>query len=317
VVPADSASLAVSKLLPANVSVSPDTTAFVLDVDSTSMSRSLGVLCPDCAVLDGLVAPKPAFTASFNKRLELPGDVVSATLAGGEVTMELTNHFSFDPLRPSATARGSLTVTISSLGTTLGTVVVDGADTPFPSGSTITRTIPLASSAVGDGMLVTIAIDSPEGDPILIDQDERFKGVATPGDIRVSEIEVNVVNREITADAVQFDLDALGEDFVIDRVEGAWLRLALENPFDIQGQVSATITTPEATLVKNFEIAPGATRQRLGFTREEVQSILRQPSATFSFSGAVSAPSGSITIRPSQILAIASGLELDVMSGEE
>ena len=166
-------------------------------------------------------------------------------------------------------------------------------------------------------MLVTVAIDSPEGDPILIDEDETFKAVATPDDIRVSEVKINVVNREITADNVELDLDALDENFVIDRVNAAWMRLSLANPFDIQGRVSATITTPEVTLVKEFEIAPGATQQRLGFTREEVQSILRQPSATFSFSGAVSAPSGSITIRPSQILSIASGLELDVLSEEE
>jgi hypothetical protein len=81
--------------------------------------------------------------------------------------------------------------------------------------------------------------------------------------------------------------------------------------------VTATITTPAVTLVREFDITPGATRQRLGFTRDEMQTILGQPRATFSFSGTVSAPSGSITIRPSQILAIASGLELDIISGEE
>lgn len=315
VVPGDSTSMSVADLLPASVTLTQDRSAFLLSLEGVTFRQSLGDMCSLCGALHGRRVPKPAFSFSFQDQVELPGDVASASLAGGVIDVELSHDFGFDPIRPSATARGSLTARLVHGGATLASVTISGESTAFPSGTVLPRSLALPATVLTGPIAVEISITSPEGDSVVVDVTDVLSVTAVPRDIRVSEARVRVVDRTVDVEAVEVDLEDV-ESTVANRVRSGAFLLEIQNPFDVSGTLSLRVTAPGANIVKSLSVSPGASTRRLEFTGSELRSILGKR-ATMSASGGVSATGGAVTVRPTQILVVKSKIELVIGLKEE
>lgn len=304
IVPGETTTISVNDLLPASVTASGNTFAAVLQ--PSSFSRTLGEMCGTvCTLASGLTLPKPAFTTTFQTSFALPSDVVSATLASGQLQFQLFQDFGFDPIRPSAMTRGTITLTLSTPAGQIAQDVISGQSTAFPSGSTLTRTIPVNPATVTGPLTLRVEIDSPAGDPARIDPNSRL--TFTP-QVRLSEAVVRVNNRTLNGERVELELDVDRE--LTDRAVGGALLLDVENPFQVTGNLRLTLEGPGTRIEKTVTLRPGNNPARVDFSEQEIRSILSDDSIDLRVSGTVSAPSGGVTIRPGQVVTIRSRLEL-------
>ena len=240
-VPVKTTHLMPTQLLPATVSAVADGSAFQVAVAPTTLARSLGQLCSACGALSGQNVPKPAFTATLVDTLDLPAGVSSTALVGGTVSIAVTNGFSFDPLRPSATARGSLAFTLTSGTTTVGSLTISGSDTALPAGTTITRDVALSNGTVAGGLVATLTLSSPAGDVVRVDPSQSFGVTITPQSIRVTSVAVVVSQKAVSVQETTLDLSDV-DQALIDRVYGGTLVVAVDNPYTVTGPLSLTIT---------------------------------------------------------------------------
>ncbi|MGQ0815978.1 MAG: hypothetical protein ACT4O1_16225 [Gemmatimonadota bacterium] len=307
VVKSESTTFSVGQILPASVSLANNNSAFSLSLSPSSFSQTLGSLCAACGPLNNQTAPKPAFTQSFSTTVALPTDVRSAALTSGSINISIHNGFSFDPLRPSATARGKLTITITSAGNTIGSSVVDGATTAFPPGSTLPVTVPLTAGSISNSLLITVNVESPAGDPAQINSSQQLTATATPTAVTVSSAQINVTNRQVTAAQSELDLSGI-DDFVIDHVKAGALLFAINNPFSVSGTLMLTLTGGDRTITKFVAVAPGQTNVEVPFDASELQAILGH-TITMTLAGPVNAPAG-VTVTPAQVLTVATRLKL-------
>lgn len=245
-VPIESTSIAVADLLPPAVTVTPDGTAFLVDIPEVPLSLTLTELCPHCSRLDGRTAPKPATQVSFATELALPEDVVSVTLAGGEVTLRTRNGLTFDPIRPSTTARGWWSATVladTDPADPIGTDTVDGSETAMPPNSTRSDTFPIGEATVSE-LTLRYTIDSPAGDPVRVDASSALAVEVAARTVRATQVVVSFSPQEVAAPPVTIDFSDLEPSF-IEHIRSGALVLDLHNPFDLQGYLRVVIETPE------------------------------------------------------------------------
>ncbi len=312
-IPVQNTSLTASQLLPASVGTSADGLSFVVSVAPVTISRSLGELCGACNALSGLTVPKPAFTATVSDTLRLPADVAAATLGGGTVPVTISNGFGFDPIRPSATARGTLALTLSSGAATAGTLTLDGATDSVPRGSTSTRAVPLATGAAVSGKIAAVlSINSPAGDPVRIDASQRFSVTAAPQSSRVSDVTVAVNGKSVSIQPVNLSVSDIDQSLV-DRVRAGTLVLNIVNPFGVTGTLTMIIAGPGVTIQKPIQLGSGSTTQRVPFTEDEIRSILGKSGVSFTAGGTVNAAQP-VKLTPSQAVQVVAQLELTLGS---
>ncbi|HEX6938550.1 MAG TPA: hypothetical protein VF158_04000 [Longimicrobiales bacterium] len=315
VVPGETVTIGVGSLLPDPLTVAGDRSAFLLDLDPTGVDRTLGEVCDACRPLDGTTAAKPAFSATFGSATDLPADVVSASVASGTVEIRITNGFNFDPVRPGGGATGTIVVVVTNGGRVIATDTIDGATEGFPAGSVRTLVLDFAPGVVAGSIAVDVSIDSPAGDPVPIDIDQVIDVTATPGDVRLTQAEVAVADRVVEVEAAELDLEGV-DDEVRDRIHGGAFRLAIANPFAVEGIVELTFATPAATFEKAVALAQGESAPRVAFTRDELRALAGRV-VTFGGTGTVTAPSGTVTVTPSQTVTIDAELELVLGPKEE
>ncbi len=317
--PVRNTSFTVAQLLPATVSTTADRSAFLVAVAPVTITRTLGSVCSACIALSGLYAPKPAFTATVSDTLRLPADVAAATLAGGSVAVTLTNNMGFDPLRPGATARGTVTITLSSGTTTVGSLTLDGNNDALPPSSSVTRNILLGAGPISSRIAVTVAVSSPAGDPVRIDASESFSLTATPQTVQVSDATVSVNGKGVSIQPEALNVSGIDQSLV-DQVTGGALLLTVTNPFNVAGTLTLTISGPGANIVKPLQITASSvsqqTTQRIPLTQQELRSILGKSGVTFTATGPVSGatvdPQGAryVKVTPSQAVLVTALLEL-------
>jgi len=311
-VPVKTTRLMPTQLLPATVSAVADGSAFQVAVAPTTLARSLGQLCSACGAFSGQNVPKPAFTATLADTLDLPASVSSAGLVGGTVSVAITNGFSFDPLRPSATARGSLTVTLTSGTTTVGTLTISGTDTALPAGTTLTRDVALSNGTVTGGLVATLTLTSPAGDVVRVDPSQSFSVTVTPQPIRVTSVSVVVSQKTVSVQEATLDLSDV-DQALIDRVHGGTLVVTVDNPYTVAGPLSLTISGGGLTspLTKALNLTAGRSTQRIDFTLPEIKSMLGHAGLLVRATGTVSAPAP-VPVTPWQSVGITTELDLIV-----
>jgi hypothetical protein len=312
VIPMDSTAIRVNELLPAGVTAT-DTT-FVLSLAPVSIQKSLGAMCgTPCQLLNGWVAPKPAFSYAFAAPVALPADVSGAVLASGTVRVAASHSLSFDPLRPQGSTRhGTLTIVVRSGDRQLGSVVIDQ---PFPRNLPVVRTIMLTPGEVDDNLEVELILDSPAGDAVAINTAAHVFVTATPDAIHVTEIHANVKERTISMLPLGVDLTGV-DDEIRSRVRGGTLAVHMGNPFDISGQLELKLYAPPSGADYRYPvaIAPGETVQRIELTQHEMFRVLGFH-VSVSLAGPVSGGGASITLRPGQKVTLSSTLELELEIG--
>jgi len=298
----------VAQLLPGAISLAPGGAAFVVDVAPVAFGASLLELCPvACAAGVGSTTPKPAFQGSLRGEAPLPDAVVSGTVAAGRVRVSVTNRLGFDPLRPSAAARGRMTLTLRSGGVQIGqSVVVEGASQAFPPGAVLHRELNVSGAFVAGPIAVEVAVDSPAGDPVLIAQGSSLDATATPLDVRVASATVAVQGRLLTSAEVDIDLSSVG-DAVRDRVKRGSMRVSIANPFLVSGTLTLRLSTSNVTVVKPLVLAPGTTEVVVPLGREELRALLGRRVA-LQLSGAVWGFGAGVLVAPPDAVSAVSRL---------
>ena len=315
-VPADSTKIGVGELLPTGVTLSPSADAFQVAVSPVTVTRRLGDDCSQCALANGTTVPKPAFTASATDTTALPAELAAATLVGDTLTLQVNNGFDFDPIRPAAGTYGTLTLTVKNGTTTIGTLSVSGSTSALPAGAITTFRTPLTGTVVGGaGIRVSLTVVSPAGDPVLMDANETISATASVGTFSVSQATVTVSSQSITSSAKSIDLTDISSD-VANRVQGGALDLTITNPFGVAGPVTLRLTpNGGAAVVKCFSLAAGpSSTSSVAFTGAELQSLLGR-SVDMSLTGTVSAPSGTVTITPTQAVSVTTRLQMTLSTG--
>ena len=316
VVPAEDVAFPVADLLPAGVGVAPSGDAFEIDLAAVAFSRSLQQLCSACGILDGLTAPKPPFTISFGDEVLLPEGLVSARVVSGGIEVRLSHDFPFDPLRPAALARGHLVLTVRSGSVVLARDSLSGTAVALPPGSVVSRTLPLQAGTVTGPLEIGVALHSPAGDLVVIDLDDRLTVAVPAVRVRVADVRVRVTDEPLATSAAQLDFGSV-DAAVADRVRSGAVLLRIQNPFDVSGAFSLSLSAPGATIVRTLDIAPGMSQARLELTGDEIRSLLGQSDVRLSITGRASSPAAGTEVAPGDAIAVSARLELVVSTGSE
>lgn len=305
VVPVDETTLSVDELLPGAVSTVGD--AFDISIDPVTASATLGDLCPECTLVDGMEAPVPPFEEDFVQTQALPAEVTSAEVSGGSIDLSIHNGFSFDPLENG----GTMVVTIADdlSGDVLGEVALDGTTETLDANSTVFRTIELSSATVTGPLRATVAVDAPGGQMAEIDVSDIIEVTADVTSFLVSSVTVDVGNRTVSFEDQEIDLEGIDEN-VTDRIVAGSIILDVANPFSVSVDGSIEIGGTS----KSFSIAEsGPSAVTLDYTGDELRSFIGQPNVFFSGSG--TAEGTSVTIQPGQEMELDATLDVTLEIG--
>jgi hypothetical protein len=319
-VPSKGTSLSVGQLLPSSVIVTSDASAFQINLAPTTFSRTLGELCPPCIAVNGLFVPKPAFTGTLSGSVSLPAEVVNAQVQSGGVDVSVRNNLSFDPIRPSATARGTVTISISSGGVQIGAATISGTTTALAPGSTVVfPTVQLTANAtITNPISVSLTLDSPAGDNVTVNTSQSITVTATPNLLRVKNVRVTVANRTVAVSQVDLNLQDVDKVFV-NRIQGGTLFMDIANPFaGVTGTLNVRITAPNSSpIVKPIALNGLATQTvSIVFTRDELRSFVGKNGAILTATGTLNGPNGGVPLAPNQVVVISSRFELILSSTE-
>jgi hypothetical protein len=315
VVPAQSTTIAVANLLPAGVSILPDSSGFTVTLPAVTVTRSLSQDCPSCATANGTTVPKPAFTASASANSSLPAGIVAATLTGGALRVAVTNNYNFDPLRPSATARGYAVIVVTNGGVQLGRDSVNGADVALPAGGTLDRTLSLAGAVTANApVVVQVTLFSPAGDPVMMDASRTIVATVTPSGLTAASASISVSNKAVSS-VTTIDLSGIDEA-VTKRVDAGSLQLDITNPFNVTGTLALQFTSPGGQpITRNVALATGTSHPVVSFDQSEIRRLLGQ-TVTMTISGPVSSTGSAVVVTPKQAVVVTTRLDISLHTGD-
>jgi hypothetical protein len=314
VVATDSALMSVRVLLPDPVTVTDDSTAFLLEAEDTAIVRSLADFCGQpCRDADGTTAPKPAFNGLVTNTVDLHDDLDGFTAGSGELRVRLSHDFGFDPIRPAGGGTGRIEVTVRSAGAVVGTAVLDGAAETFPSGSARVGTIGLAGAELGSGIELETRIESPAGAATAIDADARLTIEPTLEAVSGTMAAIRV-RKEVTIEQAEMDFRDVDSTVVRHLREGG-LRFEIHNPWPISGQLTLLIRTPSGDIGKTFQLEEGVSEARVTITEAQIQSIVGSM-VTFDAAGLAMDAGQAFNVAPDEYLVIYPEVEATIRIGE-
>lgn len=316
VVPIRADSVTVVELLPDGVT--NDGVGFQIRGEAAGQDQTLRQLCPSCPA--GL-APKPAFEGTVTARTALPTDVVRATLlAGGHIDFSVRHDLGFDPLRPSPTARGRITITIRSGAAVIATSVIDGTETALPAGTMYQRILPIPGGAVIENdVAIEVRIVSPAGGITRLDPNQRVTVSALPVAIRASSAAVRVESQPVSPMVTEVDLAGVSDD-VRSRVRGATLRLRVANPLAVGGAFSIRFLNRGAPLIpaRSAQLTGGDATIDIDLSQAEIDVILAADRVQVEVGGSVSGSAADrlVTVTPRDVVRITPRIILEARIGE-
>lgn len=324
-IPASGTSISVASILPNGVviystpaSTPPDSSAFDVDINDVVFSgRAGGANCPVCDGLNGTTAIKPAFTMVSGSSEPLPTDMISGAVIGGLVNVKVRNNLSFDPLRVRAAGtQGFMVLVVRSGSIVLGRDSVNGANTPFPPGDSLTIPIPMTSGTVTSRLAVDMTIMSPQGDaPVFINANGTINTRAVVASTLAASIRMNVVNKPLVSSTGDtLGLDGIDEG-IADRVVRGVLSMSVTNPFAVAGNMDVSFGyAPSQAVVKSVPLPTGSAGQGVvPLDSADIQSILGKKVA-LTVGGTVNS-TAPITVTPKQQITIANRLVLTIRTG--
>lgn len=290
ILPGFQASWEMDELLPPEVQVASDGSAYLLTLPSAETARSLRSMCAPCEILQGMVVPKPRFRFSFPVEVDFPPEVVSAEVRYAAVDLSVTNGLPFDPVRPGGLETGSLTLILRESGGTgreLATQVLDGAEQAFAPGTTWRTTLLLEPGPVRSGLQVEVAVNSPQGPPVEIDLDRELAVSVDPSVIELTAVRAVIGDREEELDPVTLKVGEIDEA-LLDRVLEGAVAFHTWNPLPTEVRMDLEIRTgPTVHLQEIFHVGPGDDVSRVSLRGSEVRDILEHPELVLMGSGRV------------------------------
>jgi hypothetical protein len=333
-VPADSSQISVAEIVPNGVdiystpgSTPPDSIAFQVSVNPVNFARRLGDDCPACQGLNGTTAIKPAFVLATGATTALPTGIVSAALVGGQVIVQITNGFSFDPMRVKTSApassdptqQGRMVIVVRSGSLVVGKDSLNGVNTPFAPGAVLTRTINLQTGNITSTLAVDLTVTSPASDtPVFINANAQLSSTADVPALRAGTIRMNVVNQQLTSiagDSIPVkDIDKA----ITKHVVRGGLDMTIYNPFNVTGNLSVQFGfAPGQAIAKSLPLALGTgLRQIVTLDSTEMADLFSaSDKVALDVTGNVNS-AAPIDVTPKQVLIIVNRLVLTIRTPE-
>jgi hypothetical protein len=318
IVPAEDVAIEVSEFLPDDVILTPDGTAFTVEVDTFSFSQSLGEACPQCHPWHNRSELKPPFNTTLEGSSDLPEKVVSMEVTQATPKIYITNGFDFDPIRPQGGNTGNM---VLRLYTGAGgqrfvdEIMIDGADVAFPAGSTLNWSFSVEDENIETLVRAELTIDSPAGDSVLVDTSASIEVFVDPETILIASVEVEVGDEEFAADPVELDVEGIDHD-MIDHIRSGAFDLFIENPFAVAMNFDLRITGPFPDIAKQVQFSDAvASTSRVEFTQEELQTFLGQPGAMLAGIGTIPAVD-TTTVTPQDTFRVDTRLDAIIQIGD-
>lgn len=332
-VPAESASISVASILPPGVGIystpasnPPDSSAFQVTVSGVNFARRVGDDCAQCQTLNGTTTIKPNFVIATGGTTNMPGDVVSGALVGGLVTIQVTNNFSFDPLRVKTNApastdptqQGRMVIVVRSGSLVVGKDSVNGVTTAFAPGAVLARSITLQTGNVAGTLSIDLTLTSPPSDNnVFINANGMLNAAALVPDLRVAQVRMNVVNRTMTSVAGDsIELTGLDES-ITKHVVSAALEMTITNPFNVAGNVDVAFGyAPALSITKSLSMPTGVAQTRsVTLDSAEMSNLFEsEEKIALSVSGNVSSVAP-FDVTPKQVIRISNRLIMVVRLG--
>lgn len=313
VIPAGRTSIPVAALVAGDLAESEGGDTFEFELPAISLSRSLGELCELCRPLDGLTVPKPPFTISAASTTPIAAGVISATLAGGTLGLQIRHDLSFDPLRPGGGERGYLTISAVSGASVLARDSLSGNDVALPPGGVLRHELRLRPATVAEPIEVRMTLHSPAGDPVTIDLDHRLTLEVPPAIIRLTNVRLRLSGREVSSAPIVLELHEIDEAASARLHSGAVL-LEVDNPFELTAELELRITAGGTVVLKSLEIVPGSSAVRVALSGDEIRSIVGQPEVVLVLIGRATSSPGGTAVEPGDEIGFGARLELVVAS---
>ena len=313
VIPVEETSISVDDLLPATgVTISGGN--FVVDADTVFLNETLGSLCSACLDSGGFPVPKPVFDTVFTQTGNLATDVESVQLVSGSISLAIQNDLGFDPIRPAAGTPGTMTVTIYDVdasGRQLSQVTLDGAipTDSLPNGALTTIPLNFAPGTVSSTIFAEVDLDSPAGDPVPINPNNRLDIAVAQGPFSVSSATLVVDSLAVNPDPIDLDVEDI-DSTVVNRIESGSLILDIQNPFGVEVELTLHISGPGFTTIsKDVTISNlGTSSVSITYMAAELQRFLGQPNVQISGDGLVLG--GPATVTPTDQVVIETDLDI-------
>lgn len=318
ILPINDDTVRVAQFLPNTVDTAAG--AFVTAVKRDSVLQSLGEMCPACAAANGTTASLPGFAVTLTHTDSFPSQVISITPGASlALSFRLDNGLGFDPLRPGTGQTGTIVTTIQdSAGNTIARDSLDGNDTSFASGTSLTRSLSLGSSPIGGHVTVSAAISIPGSDPVPVDTANYFRVVTLTDTVSLAGVTVQLTNQSVQSDSVSVDWSGIDSD-IQSKMQGAELQLKIQNPFSAAGSGSISFKQGGTDIIpaKTINFAAGASVDTIGITQQEIQSLTAAGQSEVAVNASVSGtgPGQSVTITPTQVAIIQAHVLITILVG--
>lgn len=246
-VPFSSDPVAIVDFLPAEVHT--DTVAgqpvFTVDPQRDSVDFRLGDMCPACANSSGLTIPVPGFEYFDSLDVRFPQDLFAVELASARLGMRVSNGLNFDPLRPHSDpdSAGFIALAAQDLasGVTLDSVLISGASSTFPSGTTLEQVFDVSDAVIKDGIRVVFHIFSPrDTQTVTIDPNMSAGLGGFLEQIRVSAVTAVVDNRALEENFI-VDISESARTELADRVQSGSYELELIHNLELDGTLEVSV----------------------------------------------------------------------------
>lgn len=317
IVPGETSRIAVASLLPAGVTILPDSSGFTVTAGAANVARPLSADCSLCVTGNGFTALKPAMVINASMFSSLASDISSATLTGGSLALSVTNNYTFDPLRPNGSVGpfGTAVITVSNGATILGTSTLDGSAHVLPAnGGKLDVNIPLAGGISGSTPVsVTISVNSPQGADVIMDASRTMTANATPVNLKVANAVISVAGRTLSSTS-DIDFSDVG-DGIADRSQKGALLLNIDNPFAVTSSLNVKLQ-PEGgeLIVKSVPLGTGKSTQSIDFSREELKKLFGHK-VHVTISGLANGSAGPVTVTPKQAVVVTTRFDLTLSVG--
>lgn len=323
IVPADSVTVSVAELLPANVALNGAGTAFLVTIPAPPVfNTTLAALCgqPACQSGATVVAPVPAFTSgagTLATSVTFPAGVTAATVTNGSLDLSITNNLGFDPLRPNGAAPpyGSVAITLTS-GASTSTTTFLGNTRTMANGGTTLFSVPLPTGVYTSSVAVSVVFTVPAGGNASLNGSNSISiSTALPA-ITVSQAMIVVTAEPVATSPTDFDLS--GVDFA-DQVESGGLILDVLNPFSATANMAVVIAAPAqngsgAVSINKALVIPATptSSTTILLSRTELQSLLGKSNVTIAVTGTATGTGAgnTVTVTPTQRLTLRTKVQL-------
>lgn len=276
--PSPEVTVSAADLLPEELTVSEDGSAFELLQAGSRTEFALGDMCAECAEGNGAVRPKPSFSVGRTLPMNFPTGIRQASVVGGEAVVAVRNHLPFDPIRPGGEAAGALRVAITdsrATPDTLASARLAGDEASLPPGRIVTETMEVMEGPIRPTLGTRVELQSPEGDSAWVDPEDRLTLEVGVQRLRMDGLLLPAGQSHSLEPLVLDVRDLNGE--TDGRVSDGRLEIEASNPFELPLDLALRLQGLEGdeVVTETLTLEPGATEAEVDLAQAALRSLLQ------------------------------------------